>query len=102
MITYHHGVANIALGVVSRESCSVSALRGCTPLPKAAKWVRTKQLTRLPCLVVYVKFQFRYKDSIASNRGNKADLCEVWNENAQVIFDLAGILSEVLDKDLNQ
>ncbi len=29
----------------------------CTPLPKAAKLVWAKQLTRLPCLVVYVKFQ---------------------------------------------
>ncbi len=29
----------------------------CTPLPKAAKPVWAKQLTRLPCLVVYVKFQ---------------------------------------------
>ncbi len=33
---------------------------GCTPLPKAAKSVWAKQLTRLPCLVVYVKFQFVY------------------------------------------
>ncbi len=32
----------------------------CTPLPKAAKPVWAKQLTRLPCLVVYVKFQFVY------------------------------------------
>ncbi len=30
----------------------------CTPLPKAAKPVWTEQLIRLPCLVVYVKFQF--------------------------------------------
>ncbi len=30
------------------------------PLPKAAKAVWAKQLTRLPCLVVYVKFQFVY------------------------------------------
>ncbi len=30
----------------------------CTPLPKAAKPVWAKQLNRLPCLVVYVKFQF--------------------------------------------
>ncbi len=30
----------------------------CTPLPKAAKPVWAKQLTRLPCLVVYAKFQF--------------------------------------------
>ncbi len=28
----------------------------CTPLPKAAKPVWAKQLTRLPCLVVYAKF----------------------------------------------
>ncbi len=33
---------------------------GCTPLPKAAKPAWAKQLTRLPCLVVYVKFQFMY------------------------------------------
>ncbi len=32
----------------------------CTPLPKAAKPVWAKQLTRLPCLVVCVKFQFVY------------------------------------------
>ncbi len=32
----------------------------CTPLPKAAKQVWAKQLTRLPCLVVCVKFQFVY------------------------------------------
>ncbi len=32
----------------------------CTPLLKAAKPVWAKQLTRLPCLVVYVKFQFVY------------------------------------------
>ncbi len=32
----------------------------CTTLPKAAKPVWAKQLTRLPCLVVYVKFQLSY------------------------------------------
>ncbi len=32
----------------------------CTPLPKAAKPVWATQLTRLPCLEVYVKFQFVY------------------------------------------
>ncbi len=32
----------------------------CTLLPKAAKPVWAKQLTRLPCLVVYAKFQFVY------------------------------------------
>ncbi len=32
----------------------------CTPLPKAAKPVWAKQLTRLPCLVVSAKFQFVY------------------------------------------
>ncbi len=32
----------------------------CTPLPKAAKPVWAKQLTRLPSLVVYAKFQFVY------------------------------------------
>ncbi len=35
----------------------------CTPLPKAAKPVWAKQLTRLPCLVVYVKFQFVSKNT---------------------------------------
>ncbi len=35
-------------------------LKSCTPLPKAAKPVWAKQLTRLPCLVLYVKFQFVY------------------------------------------
>ncbi len=32
----------------------------CTALPKAAKPVWAKQLTWLPCLVVYVKFQFEH------------------------------------------
>ncbi len=32
----------------------------CTPLPKAAKPVWANQLTRLPCLVVNVTFQFVY------------------------------------------
>ncbi len=32
----------------------------CTPLPKAAKAVWAKLLTRLPCLVVCVKFQLVY------------------------------------------
>ncbi len=32
----------------------------CTPLPKAAKPVWAKQLTRLSCLVVYVKSQLGY------------------------------------------
>ncbi len=30
----------------------------CTPSPKAAKPVWAKQLIRLPCLVVYVKYEF--------------------------------------------
>ncbi len=33
----------------------------CTPIPKAAKLVWAKQLTRLPCLGVYGEFQFVYK-----------------------------------------
>ncbi len=32
----------------------------CTPLPKAEKPVWAKQLTRLPCFVVYADFQFVY------------------------------------------
>ncbi len=32
-------------------------MMGCTPLQEAAKPVWAKQLTRLSCLVVYVKFQ---------------------------------------------
>ncbi len=32
----------------------------CAVLPKAAKSVRANQLTRLSCLVLYVKFQFVY------------------------------------------
>ncbi len=49
--------------VVSRKSCSISswgALKSCNPLPKAAKRGWANQLTRLPCFVVYVKFQFSY------------------------------------------
>ncbi len=30
----------------------------CTPLSKAAKPAWAKQLARLPCLVIYIKFQF--------------------------------------------
>ncbi len=30
----------------------------CTPLPKTAKPVRANKLTRFPCSVLYVKFQF--------------------------------------------
>ncbi len=49
----------------------------CTPLPKAAKPVWAKQLTRLPCLVVYVKFQFVYitKIQIVCQNFNKSILC---------------------------
>ncbi len=32
----------------------------CTFLPKAAKPAQANQLTRLPCLMVNVKFQFVY------------------------------------------
>ncbi len=32
----------------------------CTPLPKAAKPAWANQMTRLPCSVVFVKFQFVY------------------------------------------
>ncbi len=41
----------------------------CTPLPKAAKPVWAKQLTRLPCLVVYFKFQFVYTTKIVTRVG---------------------------------
>ncbi len=44
LVTYHHEVAGIPLGEVSRESFSVSlkvdSLMSCSPLPKAAKPVR--------------------------------------------------------------
>ncbi len=43
-----------------------------TPLPKAAKPVWAKQLSRLPCLVVYVKFQFVYTSGGNSNIGYNA------------------------------
>ncbi len=36
----------------------------CTPLPKAAKPVWAKQLTRLPCLVGYAKFHFVYTSNL--------------------------------------
>ncbi len=42
----------------------------CTPLPKAAKPVWAKQLTQLPCLVVYAKFQFAKKLWMCLPRGN--------------------------------
>ncbi len=48
------------LGEVSRESGWVSSLMSCTFLPKAPKPAWTNQLTRLPCPVIYVKFQFMY------------------------------------------
>ncbi len=40
-------------------------MMSCTPLPKAAKPVWAKQLTRLRCLVAYVKFQFVYTYKIS-------------------------------------
>ncbi len=43
----------------------------CTPLPKAAKPVWAKQLTRLPCLVVYAKFQFVYIPVNSLNASNE-------------------------------
>ncbi len=49
-------MASIPLGEVSRESCLVSTRMSCTPLPKAAKPVWAKQLTRLP----RVKFPAAY------------------------------------------
>ncbi len=56
LISYHRKVASIPLGEVNRESCSFSSMGD--PLLKALKLVWSKQLTRLPCSVVYVKFQF--------------------------------------------
>ncbi len=57
---------------VSREDCSVSTngdpLSSCTPLAKAAKPVWTKQLTRLPYLVVYVEFKFVYTNKSKMGR----------------------------------
>ncbi len=35
-------------------------MSSCTPLPKAAKLVWANQMTRLPCIVVNVKFQLVY------------------------------------------
>ncbi len=59
LVTYHHEVAQIPISKVSQESCSVSAqvdpLKNRT-LPPIPAWV--KQLTRLPFLLVYVKFPF--------------------------------------------
>ncbi len=43
-------------------------LMSCTPLPKAAKTVRAKQLTRLPSVVVNVKFQLGKTQSIDNVR----------------------------------
>ncbi len=40
----------------------------CTYLPKAAKPVWANQLTRLPCRVVYAKFQFVNSTIQLSNR----------------------------------
>ncbi len=61
---YPTKVRSIPLGEVSWESCSDSSLgdplMSCTPLQKAAKPVWAKQLTRLNCLAVYVKFKFVY------------------------------------------
>ncbi len=64
LVTYHHQVATIQHDEVNRESGSASSQgdppMSCTSLPKAAKLVWANQLTRLPCLVVYVKFPFAY------------------------------------------
>ncbi len=52
LVTYHHDMASIPLGEVSRESFLISTKR------ESAKSVWTKQLTRLPCFVVCDKFHF--------------------------------------------
>ncbi len=53
----------------------------CTPLPKATKPVWANQLTRLPCLVVYVKVQF--VSTITSKIGSQL-LPSSTNSNAQL------------------
>ncbi len=45
------------------------------PLPKAAKPVWAKQLTRLPCLVVYVKFQFVFSCNWIVTRETVSSTC---------------------------
>ncbi len=54
----------------------------CTPLPKAAKPVWASLLTRLPCLVVYVKSQFVYTFSI------KLDVTEHLNVGGPPIYNV--------------
>ncbi len=63
MVTYHHEVSSILLREVGWESVSFSALMD--PLMSSTHWPKetakpdwAKQLTRLPCLVVYAKFLF--------------------------------------------
>ncbi len=48
--SYHHEVERTPLGEVNRERCSGDPLMCCPspPLPRAAKPVWAKQLTRLP------------------------------------------------------
>ncbi len=47
-----------AISASREQNAADYVIMSCTPSPKAAKPVWAKQLTRLPCLVVYVKFQF--------------------------------------------
>ncbi len=83
----------------------------CTPLSKTVKPVGIKQRTRLPCLVVYVKFQFVYTttDKIGSQlslaptsanvqRGSKKAFneCPLWDlgPNLVTIFTFYNELSD--------
>ncbi len=64
MVTYYHEVFQVYhLARLIWKVVPGDPLMSCTPLPKAAKPVWAKQLTRLPCLVVNVKFQFVYTTS---------------------------------------
>ncbi len=68
LVTYHHEVASIPLGEVSRESQPVPRM-SCTPLPKTAKLdCAANQLIRLPCLAVCAKGRSLVKKMVLRSR----------------------------------
>ncbi len=67
----------------------------CTPSPKAAKPVWAKQLTRLPCFVVYVKFQFVYttKSKMSSQHllASTSSHVQLWRGSDKAFHECLGV-----------
>ncbi len=67
----------------------------CTLLPKATKPVWAKQLTRLPCPVVYVKFQFVYttKSKLGSQLllASTSSHAKLWRGSEKAFHECLGV-----------